>query len=127
MQKRYAWNSFSVIASIIIIVCSYTGMLWLKGDRQRTIFGDKLQYTENRILSQKTSIEKYVPATEQEQRLKRSSVSFMELSLGSMVFIRQLIDFGFLGFILWNGFLILAVAISTKRLTKKILSLIQEP
>ena len=64
-------------------------------------------------------IKNYKTGIESEQ-IKSLALKYCELSLGQNFMIRQLIDLGFLAFLLWNGFFSLAVSISFKRFTKRI-------
>mgnify|MGYP001611754313 CR=1 FL=1 len=108
-----------LLLNILLIAGSVMGITWIAGDNHRTLFGDKINLIEMRILNDKAAIESYNASAEEDKQLKAAALKYSELSLGQNLMIRQLIDLGFLGFLFWNGFYGLAMSISFKRFTKK--------
>lgn len=127
IKKSSRGYVFVLAFSIVLIIVSLTGMVWISADRNRTIFGSEINKIESAIVEDEIILEKYQPELDAESsQLKAIALKYCRLSLGQIFVTKNLMDFGFLGFLFWNGFMSMMYLISFGVFTKKIESMVSK-
>lgn len=127
IRNKSRLDGFLIFFNIAFIIGSMAGIIWVAGDNHRTLFGEKINIIESRMLKDEKMIENYKPlAGSESEQLKSMALKYCGLSQGQNSMIKQLIDLGFLGFLFWNGVYGLAMSVSFKRFTKNIERILDE-